>query len=168
MAERAGDSGAGDRRPGVEAAPQPAQGDEPRRADQGRGKERAAVVGQADDQPEEGRTDAAGEIEEEGERADGVAALGFRGIVNDGGEERREEERLADAQEAERTIRQLVSHDHVSAEYTVSRWDADKQEWVDPTDGDVVPDDAPETAAPDPSYVILEAYKPRFLRDLGL
>ena len=31
-----------------------------------------------------------------------------------------------------------------------------------------VEDDAPETAAPDPSYVILEAYKPEFLRDLGL
>ena len=75
---------------------------------------------------------------------------------------------LADAQEAERTIRQLVSDDHVDAEYTVSRWDADKQEWVDPTDGDVVPDDAPKIAAPDPSYVILEAYRPQFLRDLGL
>jgi hypothetical protein len=75
---------------------------------------------------------------------------------------------LADAQEAETTVRQLVSHEHVSAEYTLSRWDAEAQEWVDPTSGAVVEDDAPETAAPDPSYVILEAYKPDFLRDLGL
>lgn len=75
---------------------------------------------------------------------------------------------LADAQEAERTIRGLVADDHVDAEYTVSHWDAGKQEWVDPAGGEAVPDDAPETAAPDPSYVILEAYKPDFLRDLGL
>jgi hypothetical protein len=75
---------------------------------------------------------------------------------------------LADAQEAESTVRQLVSDEHVSAEYTVSRWDATAQEWVDPTSGAAVEDDAPETAAPDPSYVILEAYKPEFLRDLGL
>jgi len=75
---------------------------------------------------------------------------------------------LADAQEAETTVRQLLADDHVSAEFTVSRWDAEAQEWVDPTSGAVVEDDARETAAPDPSYVILEAYKPEFLRDLGL
>ena len=74
---------------------------------------------------------------------------------------------LADAQEAERAVRQLVSDDHISAEYTVSRWDGAKQAWVDPTTSDVVVDDAKENAAPDPSYVILEAYKPEFLRDLG-
>jgi hypothetical protein len=75
---------------------------------------------------------------------------------------------LADAQEAESTVRQLVSDEHVVAEYTLSRWDATAEEWVDPESGAVVEDDAPETAAPDPSYVILEAYKPEFLRDLGL
>jgi hypothetical protein len=75
---------------------------------------------------------------------------------------------LADAQEAERTVRQLVADDHLEATYTISRWDGGKQEWVDPTDGGVVADGARETAAPDPSYVILEAYKPEFLRDLGL
>ncbi|MDT5287662.1 MAG: hypothetical protein QOG79_4424 [Mycobacterium sp.] len=75
---------------------------------------------------------------------------------------------LADAQEAERTVRQLVSDEHLSAEYTLSRWDSTAQEWVDPASGEVVEDDAPETPAPDPSYVILEAYKPEFLRDLGL
>lgn len=75
---------------------------------------------------------------------------------------------LADAQEAETTVRQLVSDDHVSAEYTVSRWDATAEEWVDPASGEAVADEARETAAPDPSYVILEAYKPEFLRDLGL
>jgi hypothetical protein len=75
---------------------------------------------------------------------------------------------LADAQEAESTVRQLVSDEHVNAEYTLSRWDATAEEWVDPESGAVVEDDAPDTAAPDPSYVILEAYKPEFLRDLGL
>jgi VCBS repeat-containing protein len=75
---------------------------------------------------------------------------------------------LDDAQEAERTVRELVAGDHLDAEFTVSRWDAGKQEWVDPTDGAGVTDDAKETPAPDPSYVILEAYKPEFLRDLGL
>ncbi|MCP9275964.1 hypothetical protein [Mycolicibacterium arenosum] len=75
---------------------------------------------------------------------------------------------LADAQEAEATVRALVADDHVTAEYTLSRWDAAAEQWVDPGDGHVVVDDAPEVAAPDPSYVILEAYKPEFLRDLGL
>jgi hypothetical protein len=75
---------------------------------------------------------------------------------------------LADAQEAESTVRQLVSDEHVGAEYTLSRWDATTEEWVDPASGAAVEDDAPETPAPDPSYVILEAYKPEFLRDLGL
>lgn len=75
---------------------------------------------------------------------------------------------LADAREAERTVRQLVADDGIEAEYELSRWDAATEEWVDPVDGEEVDDDAPETAAPDPSYVILEAYKPEFLRDLGL
>jgi hypothetical protein len=75
---------------------------------------------------------------------------------------------LDDAKEAEATVRELVSADDLVAEYTVSRWNADAQEWVDPTDGDEVADDAPEVPVPDPSYVILEAYKPEFLRDLGL
>jgi hypothetical protein len=74
---------------------------------------------------------------------------------------------LADAQEAERTVRALVTDDHVSARYGLSRWDGTSQEWVDPVSGDEVPDDAHEAPAPDPSYVILEAYKPEFLRDLG-
>ncbi|HEX2212357.1 MAG TPA: hypothetical protein VHH12_02625 [Mycobacterium sp.] len=75
---------------------------------------------------------------------------------------------LADAQEAERTVRALVAEDGVSAHYTVSRWDGVRQEWVDPASGAEVSDDAAENPAPDPSYVILEAYKPEFLRDLGL
>lgn len=74
---------------------------------------------------------------------------------------------LQDAREGERAVRELVMADGVTAEYTVSRWNADAQEWVDPH-GDVVADDAPDTPVPDPSYVILEAYKPEFLRDLGL
>lgn len=75
---------------------------------------------------------------------------------------------LADAQEAERTVRALVADDHIAARYSVSRWDAASQEWVDPVTGQEVPDDAPDVPTPDPGYVILEAYKPEFLRDLGL
>ncbi len=75
---------------------------------------------------------------------------------------------LADAQEAERTVRALVSDDHVVAQYALSRWEPSSEEWVDPVSGQEVPDDAPEVPTPDPSYVILEAYKPEFLRDLGL
>lgn len=74
---------------------------------------------------------------------------------------------LADAQEAERTVRALVADDRVEARYTVSRWEPSSQEWVDPDSGQEVPDDAPDVSTPDPSYVILEAYKPEFLRDLG-
>jgi hypothetical protein len=75
---------------------------------------------------------------------------------------------LADAQEALKTVKELVTSDGLDAEFALSRWDVSKQEWVDPTDGEEVEDDAKETPAPDPSYVILEAYKPEFLRDLGL
>lgn len=75
---------------------------------------------------------------------------------------------LQDAREAQNTVRELVVADEIAAEYTVSRWDANVQEWVDPADGDAVTDDAPDAPVPDPSYVILEAYKPEFLRDLGL
>ena len=75
---------------------------------------------------------------------------------------------LQDARQAEQTVRELVVADDVTAEFAISRWDAAAQEWVDPSDGEVVDDDAPASPTPDPSYVILEAYKPEFLRDLGL
>jgi hypothetical protein len=75
---------------------------------------------------------------------------------------------LQDAREAERAVHELVQADDVVASYTTTRWDAEAQQWVDPSDGDAVTDDAPDTPVPDPSYVILEAYKPEFLRDLGL
>jgi hypothetical protein len=75
---------------------------------------------------------------------------------------------LSDAEEAERTVQALVAEDDLSAEYSIARWNGDEQEWEDPADGDPVPDDAPDVALPDPSYVILDAYKPEFLRDLGL
>lgn len=75
---------------------------------------------------------------------------------------------LDDAQEAQRTIQALVADDDVSAEYTVARWNPEAQEWDDPQGGAPVADDAPDVPVPDPSYVILEAYKPEFLRDLGL
>ena len=75
---------------------------------------------------------------------------------------------LGDARQAERTVREVVQADDITAEYTISRWDAATQTWVDPSDGDAIDDDAPDAPVPDPSYVILEAYKPEFLRDLGL
>lgn len=75
---------------------------------------------------------------------------------------------LQDAREAERNVRELVVADGITAEYEMSRWNSDEQQWVDAGDGHAVTDDAPDAPVPDPSYVILEAYKPEFLRDLGL
>ena len=75
---------------------------------------------------------------------------------------------LSDAQEAERTVRALVVEDDLSAEYSIARWNGDEQEWEDPADGDPVIDDGPEGSLPDASYIPVEAYKPEFLRDLGL
>lgn len=75
---------------------------------------------------------------------------------------------LSDAQEAERTVRALVAEDDLSAEYSIARWNGDEQEWEDPADGDPVIDDAPEVPLPGAGYIPIEAYKPEFLRDLGL
>ncbi|MGW7685536.1 hypothetical protein ACWGID_32640 [Kribbella sp. NPDC054772] len=81
---------------------------------------------------------------------------------------------LDDAQEAERTAKDLVAHDHLEATYTITRWNAAEQEWADPSEP-VGPHDADSDAAknanmevPDPRYVVMQAYKPEFLRDLGL
>jgi hypothetical protein len=76
-----------------------------------------------------------------------------------------------DAREAERTVREVVSEDHLSAEYKLTRWSHAKQEWIDPSEPEDA--DAPEPTyegveTPDPRYVVLQAYKPEFLRDLGL
>ncbi|WP_328326005.1 hypothetical protein OHA70_36980 [Kribbella sp. NBC_00382] len=78
----------------------------------------------------------------------------------------------ADAREAEKTVRELVADDRLSADFTLTRWSHAKQEWVDPS----TPVDeagAPEPSyegveTPDPRYVVMQAYKPEFLRDLGL
>jgi hypothetical protein len=77
----------------------------------------------------------------------------------------------ADAREAEKTVREVVTDDHLSADYKLSRWSHAKQEWTDPS----VPEDedAPEPSyegveTPDRNYVVMQAYKPEFLRDLGL
>jgi len=79
-----------------------------------------------------------------------------------------------DAQEAERTAKELVADDRLDAHYTIPRWHADSQDWADPS-VPVGPHDATEDAAknanmevPDPRYVVMQAYKPEFLRDLGL
>lgn len=76
-----------------------------------------------------------------------------------------------DAREAEKTVREVVTDDHLTADYKLSRWSHAKQEWTDPS----VPEDedAPEPSyegveTPDRNYVVMQAYKPEFLRDLGL
>ncbi|MDX2970980.1 hypothetical protein PWY87_10620 [Kribbella solani] len=81
---------------------------------------------------------------------------------------------LEDAQEAERTAKDLVSADQLAATYTITRWNPAEQDWTDPS-VPVGPHDAAGDAAknadmevPDPRYVVLQAYKPEFLRDLGL
>jgi hypothetical protein len=81
---------------------------------------------------------------------------------------------LADAQEAERTVKELVADDNLSAEYTVTRWNPAEQEWTDPNvpvgEHDPASDAAKNAGmeVPDQRYVVMQAYKPEFLRDLGL
>ncbi|WP_405060334.1 hypothetical protein OG474_01475 [Kribbella sp. NBC_01505] len=81
---------------------------------------------------------------------------------------------LEDALEAERTVKELVAGDNLTAEYTVTRWNAAEQEWTDPSvpvgEHDAASDEAKNAGmeVPDPRYVVLQAYKPEFLRDLGL
>jgi hypothetical protein len=81
---------------------------------------------------------------------------------------------LEDAQEAERTAKQLVADDNLIAEYTVTRWNPAEQDWTDPSvpvgEHDAASDAAKNAGmeVPDPRYVVLQAYKPEFLRDLGL
>jgi hypothetical protein len=81
---------------------------------------------------------------------------------------------LEDAQEAERTVKELVADDNLSAEYTVTRWNAAEQDWTDPNvpvgEHDAASDAAKNAGmeVPDQRYVVMQAYKPEFLRDLGL
>lgn len=81
---------------------------------------------------------------------------------------------LEDAQEAERTVKELVADDHLTAEYTITRWNPAEQEWTDPSvpiGAHTPAEDAAKNAdveVPDPRYVVIQAYKPEFLRDLGL
>src|SRR4051812_49514007 len=53
---------------------------------------------------------------------------------------------LEDAQEAERTAREVVAHDHLDAEYTITRWNSAEQDWTDPSEP-VGPHDAASDAA---------------------
>jgi hypothetical protein len=81
---------------------------------------------------------------------------------------------LEDAQEAERTAKELVAHDKLEAEYTVTRWNPAEQDWTDPSvpvgEHDAASDAAKNAGmeVPDQRYVVMQAYKPQFLRDLGL
>ena len=81
---------------------------------------------------------------------------------------------LEDAQEAERTAKELVAHDKIEAEYTVTRWNSAEQDWTDPSvpvgEHDAASDAAKNAGmeVPDQRYVVMQAYKPQFLRDLGL
>jgi hypothetical protein len=74
-----------------------------------------------------------------------------------------------DARAAEATVRELVTEDHLSGEYTVTCWDPAAQEWarLDGTPEPSDPADEP-VGIPDPRFELLEIYKPEFLRDLGL
>ena len=81
---------------------------------------------------------------------------------------------LKDAEEAARTAKELVAGDRLEATSTITHWNAAEQDWTDPS-VPVGPHDADGDAAknanmevPDPRYVVLQAYKPEFLRDLGL
>ena len=75
---------------------------------------------------------------------------------------------LVDAQEASRTVKELATEDDVSADVGVTQWNPDTQEWTliegDPIDAE---GDDLAVGTPDPAWVMLERYKPEFLRDLG-
>lgn len=80
---------------------------------------------------------------------------------------------LADALEAERTVKLLVADDHLVADYAVTQWNSDDQQWIDTLGSDPHQAADPTTTEaeeplPDPNYVLLQRYKPEFLRDLGL
>ena len=81
---------------------------------------------------------------------------------------------LDDAQEAERTAKELVADEHLEATYTVTRWNPAEQDWTDPSvpvgEHDAASDAAKNAGmeVPDQRYVVMQAYKPQFLRDLGL
>jgi hypothetical protein len=81
---------------------------------------------------------------------------------------------LEDAQEAKRAAEALVADDNLTAEYTVTRWNPAEQDWTDPSvpvgEHDAASDAAKNKGmeVPDPRYVVMQAYKPEFLRDLGL
>ncbi|MFC0624719.1 hypothetical protein [Kribbella deserti] len=76
-----------------------------------------------------------------------------------------------DAREAERTARELVADDDLNADFTLTRWSRTAQEWLDLNDTSHAPapaDANDDVEVPDPRYVAIQAYKPEFLRDLGL
>jgi hypothetical protein len=77
---------------------------------------------------------------------------------------------LPDAQAAERTVGELATEDHVSANIGVTQWNPETQEWtlIEGAEPGEEKDDDLAVGTPDPAYVMLEAYKPEFLRDLGL
>ncbi|TWD73156.1 hypothetical protein FB561_7041 [Kribbella amoyensis] len=81
---------------------------------------------------------------------------------------------LDDAQEAQKTVQELVKDDNLSATYTVTRWNAAEQDWTDPSvpvgahDAESDAEKNENMEVPDPRYVVMQAYKPEFLRDLGL
>jgi hypothetical protein len=73
-----------------------------------------------------------------------------------------------DGREAEKTMRELVAEDHLDADYSLTRWNSESQEWTS-LDGNPAEStgDVP-VGVPDPRFELLETYKPEFLRDLGL
>jgi hypothetical protein len=77
---------------------------------------------------------------------------------------------IDDAREAERTVSELAAVDDVDADISVLQWNSDTQEWVFVEGDEPDPPQRDDLAIgmPPPAYVMLEAYKPEFLRDLGL
>ncbi|HEX6470179.1 MAG TPA: hypothetical protein VF069_13860 [Streptosporangiaceae bacterium] len=83
-----------------------------------------------------------------------------------------------DAREAGQVADGLVKEHRLTAEITITRWHPAAQEWKDisvplpASPEDVVREEAERRpiapGLPDPRFVYMEAYKPEFLRDLGL
>lgn len=74
------------------------------------------------------------------------------------------------AREAERAVTDLVAADELTAEIAVTRWNPAERAWTDPAGvaSDPAPKSDDDVEVPDPRYVMVESYKPEFLRDLGL
>ena len=72
----------------------------------------------------------------------------------------------AAAREAERVVRELVEADRLTGEVSVTRWDEERDAWLDAADGEVVED--PRAGEEGPEYfVLVESEDHEILKELA-